>query len=1071
MKKSFLLCVFLAILSGSAFSQQQISSEFKDLMDHTFENLEKHRVPNGVLLDAAMEFTNVQAFNGTLTDSTFVTMTNFREIYKTLISGRVNESSIFKDTHFYPYDQFNNKIRDSRDKNFISINGLFYEYSKFINGALFMQKLTYSNGQFIDKYINGVWQNPYETKKVFAMTPGVLEYSGLNLNVKVPWNVVFSNRRNNLEQLEIDFDDGQGYRIVNINAVVPVGYTNPGVKTWKYKLTISGGEIFYSHSKIQIKEALDIKPVVVEFNEKGSNRTVSQWVCTGGTNLYNFAAEADIPYMGSLATGGFTLLDAGSDCQITNPLIVAEGFDLGTLLNPEMPMGQTSIETFLESINGSGSADLIQTLQTNEDYDIIYVNWNNGVDYLQRNAYLLEEVIEWVNGNKVGGAQNVVLGQSMGGVIARYALSDMEARGVSHDTRLFISHDAPQQGANIPLGLQFFYRHLSNQYATTSGTIFGNIVTLPLIDAALDGDSEAYTTILDTPAARQLLKTWSTSGYVVDNSVHDAFYDELRSLNANGGYPEQGGIRNISISNGNECGETQNFLPGSPLFSFDFNRGFSFWYELGLLIATPLGGLAGALAIDPDFIQVAFLGLIPGNSRFIVDFEANALSYGHGTDLYYGLVRYKKKILWIFNSQVTITEVNKDQPAGLLPYDSYGGGFYDTSEVADALGTVNNLFIADRFNFIPTVSALDIGEDNVPLNDSDYLRAYIGANPPTGQKASPFDNFTTAFRDRNDFLNNNELHIVFSERNGDWLVAELDNNEEFTDCSAFCNTIGIIGPDVLCTTATYSVPLTNANVFWTATPAAAVNIIAGQGTEEITLELVNGYRTSITISALINVPECGGFEQVTETIWGGKPAAPPSLTGPTEVLTGALVNYEAGVSQGADSYKWWLPGTEEIVTFWDITSDNWQKKSFAMSDRYIEVYTGNGEINGLVQVMGVNACGCGGARSLSVVHDPNGQGGIPFAPPPSDDETLEFYSIYPNPSNTQFNITLLDENRWPNNNTKVYGTLYNIYGHSKRQVELVNNQATVNIAGLQKGVYILQIELESGVEAHQVLID
>jgi hypothetical protein len=37
--------------------------------------LEKDRVPHGVLLDYAMEFTNVPAYNGTLTDSTSVDVT------------------------------------------------------------------------------------------------------------------------------------------------------------------------------------------------------------------------------------------------------------------------------------------------------------------------------------------------------------------------------------------------------------------------------------------------------------------------------------------------------------------------------------------------------------------------------------------------------------------------------------------------------------------------------------------------------------------------------------------------------------------------------------------------------------------------------------------------------------------------------------------------------------------------------------------------------------------------------------------------------------------------------------
>jgi hypothetical protein len=36
----------------------------------------------------------------------------------------------------------------------------------------------------------------------------------------------------------------------------------------------------------------------------------------------------------------------------------------------------------------------------------------------------------------------------------------MENRGDDHNTRLFISFDSPQKGADAPLGLQYFGRFL-----------------------------------------------------------------------------------------------------------------------------------------------------------------------------------------------------------------------------------------------------------------------------------------------------------------------------------------------------------------------------------------------------------------------------------------------------------------------------------------------------------------------------------------------------------------------------------------------------------------------------------
>jgi hypothetical protein len=104
----------------------------------------------------------------------------------------------------------------------------------------------------------------------------------------------------------------------------------------------------------------------------------------------------------------------------------------------------------------------LQNLITDDpsQYDIIYVNWKNGTDYLQRNELVLEEVIRLVNSIKqpdlITGLRNpnVVLGSSMGGVIARMALGRMDRGGgfngaggfAAHETRLYVSFRCTTSG-------------------------------------------------------------------------------------------------------------------------------------------------------------------------------------------------------------------------------------------------------------------------------------------------------------------------------------------------------------------------------------------------------------------------------------------------------------------------------------------------------------------------------------------------------------------------------------------------------------------------------------------------
>ena len=97
-----------------------------------------------------------------------------------------------------------------------------------------------------------------------------------------------------------------------------------------------------------------------------------------------------------------------------------------------------------------------------DQFDIVYLKYNNGVDDIWRNAQLFKEVIQWVNTNKQGNNQNIVMGVSMGGLVARIALRQMEIAGANHQKWKYISVDSPHKGANVPIGIQAALRHLDN---------------------------------------------------------------------------------------------------------------------------------------------------------------------------------------------------------------------------------------------------------------------------------------------------------------------------------------------------------------------------------------------------------------------------------------------------------------------------------------------------------------------------------------------------------------------------------------------------------------------------------
>ena len=220
-------------------------------------------------------------------------------------------------------------------------------------------------------------------------------------------------------------------------------------------------------------------------------------------------------YNGGTATINYEIVFSETDQILDKPFILVEGFD---------PFNN---RTFAGDWVGFYS---FRNYLLRQGYDLVLVNYQNSTDYIQRNAYALEELIKNINQTKnqycLQKRENVIMGLSMGGLVARYALTDMENLGQNHDTRLYISYDSPQQGANIPLSFQTLVERLDDYWLL-------NVLGLtPFFD--ISQLEEAYD-MLKSHAAQQML--------VLGGSAHSSFYSELGSL----GYPS---CTNIALANG-----------------------------------------------------------------------------------------------------------------------------------------------------------------------------------------------------------------------------------------------------------------------------------------------------------------------------------------------------------------------------------------------------------------------------------------------------------------------------------------------------------------------------------------
>ncbi|MBI4645404.1 MAG: T9SS type A sorting domain-containing protein [Bacteroidia bacterium] len=109
-----------------------------------------------------------------------------------------------------------------------------------------------------------------------------------------------------------------------------------------------------------------------------------------------------------------------------------------------------------------------------EGYDIIILSYNEWTDKMKNNAALFIKLIDEVNNIKFNNGfyfENVVSGYSAGGVSTRLALAWMESMykqdPVTYHhphTKMWVSAESENQGANVPLGLQHLLWYQANPF-------------------------------------------------------------------------------------------------------------------------------------------------------------------------------------------------------------------------------------------------------------------------------------------------------------------------------------------------------------------------------------------------------------------------------------------------------------------------------------------------------------------------------------------------------------------------------------------------------------------------------
>jgi len=366
--------------------------------------------------------------------------------------------------------------------------------------------------------------------------------------------------------------------------------------------------------------------------------------------------------------------------QLTKPVIVVEGFDFLDIYN--WPQLYKRMEGTL----------CLLTLLHNNGLDVVVVNWDNPWATIEDNATVLQSVIEYVNSHKaVGSDKNIVVGASMGGVIARLALTRMDspAQAPAHDTKLYISFDSPHRGANAPTGLALAFEEILY--------ICGHSYKRPLVQKLWNA--------LRSPASKELLiydPATSEPGGVGQSNItlaRSPLFDSLRNnlVNANpssGGYPQH--LRKVAVANGGTV--DQGYSPGDLIVSLSGSK-------------RVFGSLLGQGSAH------AYVWASPG--------------YGASHKLL-EIVVHKEGVLGTpLGTDPCDDQVNKylASTTGVVNLDHVpGGNFKISTFIASSLPPelASDSAMLRQFCFVPTISALDLQQATPD---------YFNVDPST----SPFD--------------------------------------------------------------------------------------------------------------------------------------------------------------------------------------------------------------------------------------------------------------------------------------------------------------------------------------------
>jgi len=584
MKKIHIFFIILFIYSFQGFSQRNINSSLESESYYNYprqylSQLDTSKMQTNILIDRIITDINLLAYDGITVTTCDLRVWN--TMYRSIKFAAI-DTSVFLNGRFI--ERLARSYNQSQKVNLIALIDVTFD--KISQEALF-------NGDFreVDTLLTDYYTSDTSYTQHRMISSCVLGSSNIwgdDIKFVLPEFLQLSNIANEeIIALEIDLGDGLGFRNISFNDTVEGNYSS--VSQWEEvilkvskrdKNTLEEFDLYTHFTFQRTGKGTVPEPDVTLLYPLGSYYEYDvideeYYECLsfcGGSNYdecVRDCADRHIVHFPGTVNLDVKILfaDGNNSGKLRRPFMIVDGFDPGdsrtyykTYVDPKsikgLPLNNDGRGLY-QLLNGDPSpwydpngpnfsvnyqnVNLISRLKI-LGFDIIFVNFIKGADYIGNNANSLRSLLnEVINSDMYRDSQTeelVLVGPSMGGLITRYALSSMEEAGEEHYVKTWISFDAPQKGAYISIALQYaldFFQHIKT----------GPIPML--IDAKASFVKNL--TKLNTPAAKQmLLQHYSNSGMFYNYSAEFVdFYNTIDYLNIDG-FPNY--CENLAISNG-----------------------------------------------------------------------------------------------------------------------------------------------------------------------------------------------------------------------------------------------------------------------------------------------------------------------------------------------------------------------------------------------------------------------------------------------------------------------------------------------------------------------------------------